>query len=407
MTPTEEIEKIALDPELSVPEKEARVIAFLTQHGAGSASVAATCLTETSDKRVSEFVASYLELIPDAREDKVRAAERLRHAGAPAQSAARLVPWLPDSLVDAFIRDYLADPAPDSPLEPVLLAIGIHYPDRLRPHAERIDSPFIRRTLLSGAPDDLANALLERWHSDGDIDDLHTLALIRTPHAAELIASVRDEVDDPEDWEWLMPLAGRLPDSGKPSGLFPSFMGFVAEKDASRHMMGGSYTGDVPLCADCRAPAERVLTLSADDLADNVTKDPSFFWFSCDCDEVDIITARFDGEGNTHVYFGPQGPAGKESRVVPGERSMVLEPHPNQIGVSLMAISGRSQHQVGGLPRWPSPDLHPICPECGNFMPFLAAIDSGPTPFGAMGFEGHLFGFWCDGCSVSTTQIQE
>jgi hypothetical protein len=41
------------------------------------------------------------------------------------------------------------------------------------------------------------------------------LALIRIGHAADLIASVRDDVADPEDWEWLMPLAGRLPVSGR------------------------------------------------------------------------------------------------------------------------------------------------------------------------------------------------
>jgi hypothetical protein len=44
------------------------------------------------------------------------------------------------------------------------------------------------------------------------------LALIRTDHAADLIASVRGDVADPEDWEWLTPLAGRLRDSGRSAG---------------------------------------------------------------------------------------------------------------------------------------------------------------------------------------------
>ncbi|MFE6036921.1 hypothetical protein [Streptomyces sp. NPDC056452] len=406
MTPTEVIERIVLDPDLSVPEKDERIIAFLAQSVGKGVAAAVQCLSETSDKRVSEFVAAYLEMIPGARPEKKRVAERLRGAGPLAQSAARLVPWLPGSLVDAFIQDYLAAPDPDSPLGSVLLAIGIYYPESLRPHADRIDSPFIRRSLLSGAPDSLADALLGQWQQDRDIDELHSLALIRTRHAADLIESVRDDIDDPEDWEWLMPLAGRLPDSGEDSGFRPSFMGFVADEGESSHVMGGTYPGDVPLCADCRAPAERVLTLSANALPHNLSQDPTFFWFSCDCEEVDRIVVRFNPDG-TKVYFGPQGPAGKGSRIIPGKRSMVLETHPNQAGVSLMAIAGRSQHQVGGLPRWPSPELHPICPECGNFMPFLAAIDSGPTPYGPMGFEGLLFGFWCDGCSVSTTQIQE
>ncbi|MER7014509.1 hypothetical protein ABT324_24045 [Saccharopolyspora sp. NPDC000359] len=106
------------------------------------------------------------------------------------------------------------------------------------------------------------------------------------------------------------------------------------------------------------------------------------------------------------VYFGPQGPGGGDRRIIPGECSLVLEAQPNQFGPSLPAVAGRSRHQVGGLPQWPSPELHPICPGCGNSMPFLVAIDSGPTPFGAMGFEPLLFGFWCDPCAVSATQVQ-
>ena len=405
LTPTDEIEKIVLDSRLSVPEKDERVIAFLEQCGAQGVATAVECLMETSDVRVSEFVASYLEMIPGAREEKTRAAERLRGAGPLAQSAARLVPWLPESVLEGFVQDYLAAPDPDSPQASVLFSIGIHYPGLLRPHADRIESPFIQRSLLSGAPDELADGLLKIWREQQDLDDLHSLALIRTRHASDLISSLRDDVDDPEDWEWLMPLAGHLPDSGKSSVFRPSFMGFVADEGMSDHVMGGQYLGDVPLCADCRAPAERVLTLSCDALPHAVSQDPSFFWFSCDCAEVDRIAVQFTPRG-TKVYLGPQGIAGEESRIVPGERSLVLEPHPNQTGVSLMAIAGRSQHQVGGLPRWPSPELHPICPGCGNFMPFLAAVDSGPTPFGSMGFDGLLFGFWCDDCSVSTTQIQ-
>ncbi|MFE4372631.1 hypothetical protein ACFRMN_31240 [Streptomyces sp. NPDC056835] len=406
MTPTEIIEKIALDAGLSVPEKRERIIAFLTHSGDRGVPAALECLSETTDNRVSEFVAAYLQMIPGAQEEKTRAAERLRGAGPLAQSAARLVPWLPTSVIDAFIQDYLADPAPDSPLESVLLSIGVYFPERLRPHADRIENPFVRRTLLSGAPDSFADALLGRWRQNRDIDDLHSLALVRTQHAADHIDSLRDDVDDPEDWEWLMPLVGRLPDSGKNSGSSPSFMGFIADEGESDHVMGGTYAEDVPLCASCHTPAERILTLSSKSLPYKLSQDPTFFWFSCDCGEVDRIVARFTADG-TRVYFGQQGVSAERSRIVPGKRSLVLEPHPIQPGTSLPAIPGRSQHQVGGLPRWPSPELHPICPGCGNFMPFLAAIDSGPTPFGPMGFEGLLFGFWCDDCFVSTTQIQE
>jgi hypothetical protein len=403
------IEELVFDEELTVAEKEERVTALLTRAGTEGIAAAVTCLMETSDSRVAEFVAAYLEMIPGAHEEKTAVAERLRVAGPLARSAARLVPWLPGTTLDAFVRDYLAAPGPDSPYFDVLFNIGIYFPERLRHCADRIDSPSIEQSLLSGAPDDLADALLAKWRTDGDLDHLSALALIRTGHAAKLVASVRDEVPDPEDWEWLMPLAGRLPDTGRESGFHPAFMGFVADRGASRHVMGGAYPYQVPLCAACEAPAERVLTLSAGDLPHNLSHDPSFFWFSCDCDEVDVITVRLAGQ-DTMVYFNPQGSASREPRLIPGERSMVLEPHPNQTGVSGVAIPGsvsrNAHHQVGGLPRWPSPDLHPICPECGNFMPFLTAVDSGPTPFGPVRFPWLLFGFWCDGCAVSTTCAQ-
>ncbi|MGN9846559.1 hypothetical protein ACTMTI_51485 [Nonomuraea sp. H19] len=403
------IEEIVFDEELSVAAKGERVTALLALAGTEGIAAAITCLMETSDSRVAEHVAAYLEMIPGAQAEKTRAAERLRRTVPLARSAARLVPWLPAATLDAFIQDYLAVPYPDSPYSAVLFNIGIYFPERLRHCADRIDSPSIKQSLLSGAADDLADALLAEWKNDGDLDHLWALALIRTEHAAELIASVRDEVPNPEDWEWLMPLAGRLPDTGKAAGFHPAFMGFVADKGASNHIMGGTYSHQVPLCAECGAPAERVLTLSAGDLPHNLSHDPSFFWFSCDCDEVDVITVRFTGQG-TKVYFNPQGPASREPRLIPGERSMVLEPHPNQTGVSKTAIPGsvtrNSHHQVGGLPRWPTPETHPICPECGNFMPFLAAVDSGPTPFGPVQFPWLLFGFWCDGCAVSTTRTQ-
>lgn len=70
---------------------------------------------ETSDGEVAEFVAACLELVPGAHEEKTRAAERLRGVG--------------------------------------------HSPGH---HADRIDDPVILRSLLSGAPDVLADSLWTR-----------------------------------------------------------------------------------------------------------------------------------------------------------------------------------------------------------------------------------------------------
>ncbi|WP_407550335.1 hypothetical protein QOM21_14625 [Streptomyces sp. Pv4-95] len=404
MTTSERVEEIAFDSSLSVSERSQRITETFSEQGAEGPDLAVSCLLKTTDEAIAEYAAAYLELVPGNSEAKTRAAERLRGAGALASSAARLVPWLPESLIDAFIDDFLSSPGEDSPLSSVIFSIGVYHPDLLRPHAGLL-GPTVRPSLLSGAPDTQADALLNDWHRTGDGDNLQALALIRTPHAADLIASVRAELDSFDDWEWLMPLAGRLPDTGSESGFTPSFMGFVTARGESPHVMGGRYAQDVPLCVQCNAPADRVLTLSARDMPQTLSRDPSFFWFSCDCDEVDILTVRFTDDA-TYAYFQPQGPAAESSRVVPGERSMTLERHPNQTGVSRPAVAGLARHQVGGLPRWPSPETHPYCPECGNFMPFLAAVDSGPTPFGPMSFPGSLFGFWCDHCSVSTTRSQ-
>lgn len=404
MTTMERVEEIAFNPSLSVDEKSQRITELFSGQGAQGPDRAVSCLLKTTDEAVAEYVATYLELVPGNSEAKTRAAERLRGAGALVRSAARLVPWFPESLIDAFVNDFLSSPDANSPLSSVIFSIGVYRPDRLRPHAERLDTT-VRPSLLSGAADTQADALLKDWHQTRDLDNLHALALVRTPHAAELIASVRDELDSFDDWEWLMPLAGRLPDTGDKSGFPPAFMGFVTDRGESPHVMGGRYAQDVPLCVRCNAPADRVLTLSARDMPQTLSRDPSFFWFSCDCDEVDILTVRFTDDA-THAYFQPQGPPGETSNVVPGERSMTLERHPNQTGVSRPAVTGLARHQVGGLPRWPSPETHPYCPECGSFMPFLAAVDSGPTPFGQMSFPGALFGFWCDHCSVSSTRTQ-
>ncbi|AJT69820.1 hypothetical protein T261_8225 [Streptomyces lydicus] len=405
MTPTERVEEIAFAPELSVADKAQSIIEYFSAQGDRGAENAGAFLMETTDEAVAEYVAEYLELVPDARQVKVRAAERLRAAGPVVRSAARLVPWFPESLTDAFIEDYLASPDPDSPLASVIFNIAVYHPDRLRPYEDRLGTSLYRESLLSGAPDERADSLLRDWREAHDRAGLLSLALIRTPYAADLITSVRDEVDTYEEWEWLMPLAGRMSDSGAVAGFRPAFMGFVTDRGESPHVMGGQYEQDVPLCARCNAPADRVLTLSVSDLPYEFSSDPSFFWFSCDCDEVDILYVQFTADG-TRAFYQPQGPSAETSRVVPGELSMALETHPNQTGVSRAAITGRSRHQVGGLPRWPSPETHPLCPGCGNFMPFLVAVDSGLTPFGPMGFGGSLFGFWCDRCSMSATRSQ-
>jgi hypothetical protein len=52
-----------------VAENNDRIAALLSRYGAG---VAVDCLLETQDRAIAEYVASYLEEIPDAHAEKTR-----------------------------------------------------------------------------------------------------------------------------------------------------------------------------------------------------------------------------------------------------------------------------------------------------------------------------------------------
>lgn len=411
MASEQDVSAIAMDSSIPDEEKKERIIGTLSRLPERGVPEAIHHLMVAQDGRVTEYAAIYLELIPDAHEEKTRAAEHLRDSGDLVRSAARLVRWLPGNLLDQFVADYAADPKPGSSLSSVLFCIAIYYPDRVRPIADLISSKLIRRSLLSGAPDELVDALLARWHDEDQWNDLDAVARIRTRRAVEAIQSVRDELEDRQDWEELIALAGRLPDSERSAGYHPSFMGFVTDAKASPHTMGGTFPGPVPICIECQAPAERVLTLAAGELPMELSCDPSFFWYSCDCSALEAVTVQIQDGGNLRTFYGPQEvpePSAEPTEtLIPGLRSLTLERHPNQTGESLRAYAGGSRHQVGGLPTWIEPEPHPYCPECRTAMPFLASLDSGPTPFGPMGFDGKLFGFWCDGCRISVTQQQE
>lgn len=370
------------------------------------ADVAARYLAETEDWLGARYVAKYLALIPGMAEEKTRAAEHLRGTQALTPAASWLVPWLSDDLLDGFITDYLtAIERGESPTDSVVYAIGLFHPQLVRPYAARLD-PHLLRALLSGAPDELADAFLEVWQKTHDVSQLEALALIRTDHARTLLRSAPVPAEGLGEWETLMELAGALPDSGRPSGFWPASMGFIADRQQSPHTVGGLFHGEVPICLECGTPAEQVLKLAADSLPFALKHDAVFFWYSCGCDSLDSTTLRLTPEG-THVYYGPSAPASDRTGMVPGEkRSLVLEHHPNQTGISDESTDESSQHQVGGLPHWITVDRHPRCPECGYYMPFLASVGGNLTPFGSLGFAGTLYCFWCDNCCVSSTKYQ-
>ncbi|MER5982993.1 hypothetical protein [Streptomyces sp. NPDC001787] len=404
-----EAEEIVFDKKLSGIAKRERIFALLSQKPDHGVAAAVDFLLKTQDANTATYLAQYLELIPGAWEAKTRAAERLRVEEGLAEAVTWLVAWLPGTLLDGLISDFVSQADQDSPLIDVLFNIGVYAPERLRPYADRIENEDVQRSLLSGAPDELADAFAEKWRTEGDLSLLEALALIRTEYAVELVLSARESVDEHSEWEMLCQLAGHLPDTGREAGHRPAHMGFITGQGMGNNIVGGRVEGDVPLCLECASPAERLLRVSAADSPFDLKNDASFFWYSCGCEALDSTTVRISEDGQTvlKVYYGPKGPAGKAVRLVPGgEQSLTLEVHRNQTGVSVEAVPGESLHQVGGLPRWVETEQHPRCPECHDAMPFLASVSSGPTLFGNMGFEGILYGFWCDGCRVSSTKFQ-
>ncbi|OEV03092.1 hypothetical protein [Streptomyces oceani] len=368
-------------------------------------------LSESHNTGVRDYLTQYLELLPGARETKTQAARRLRHEPEGCGSAARLVPWLPEDLVRGFVEDYLELSGPGDDLLSVLYYIGLHFPELLRPVADRVDDGFTRGTLLSGAGDHVADRLLGTWRERRDQTALRDLAYLRTDRAREHVRSLRSEIEDPAEWETLLELAGELPDTGEPAGYRPTFRGFLVEAGASPHVVGSNTTSIVPSCRACQEPTTPLLRLSAASLPYELSADPEFFWYSCDCEsscsgDVSSLTARVGPDG-PHSFEGPLRAADPEIRVTPGgELSMLLEELPNQIGESVPGAPGYTGHRVGGPPHWSEPGRHPTCPECAKVMPHLATMDSGRTPYGELTYDELLLCFWCDGCYVSSTVAQ-
>ncbi|MDL4776178.1 hypothetical protein [Actinomadura xylanilytica] len=399
------VQDLVDDASLDVPETSERITELLAARTGRGLADAVEILMETADERTASYASTHLALMPGAHAEKTRVAERLRGAGPLARDAGVLVPWLPGGLLDAFVADSLSEPVRGTPLASVVFEIAAYQPARLRPFADRFEEDgAIRAGLLSGAPDALVDGLVERWRS-GEDGTLESIALVRTDHAVRTLISLREELEKIEGeaaWETFATLAGLLPDTLEPAGYRPAFMGLVVDRGESAHVMGGGFPGEVPACGTCRAPAERVLTLAARLLPFGLSADPSFFLLACGCGEPDVPMARIGLDGAVEeVLGGPSAPAA-QGRVVPGARALALEPHPNQDGVSMMALGGHSNHHVGGLPRETEHELrYPACAACGTCMRYVTSIDGGFTPFGRMGLRGTVHGFWCDDCRVS------
>lgn len=402
---TTQIDDIMADPDLNGRAKRGRIFDYLAAQPDRGVRIATETLLGTEDRAVAEYVAQYLEIVPGAAEEKTLAAERLRGHPELVRSAARLVPWLPDDSLDRFVADYLAIGDPKAQLSSVIYSMAVHTPERLRPFQDQIKADHVLLALVAGSPDETVDELTTAWRSDGDLELLFELALVRTDYALTRVRSLREELEQ-SLWEMLVELAGGLPHQEGRSSYQPVFSGFVAAAGDSPHLVGGSAVGEVPICPICSAPTAPLLELKADALPYELAHDPVFYWYSCECDEMDSTTVRVGPDG-LKVYYGPSGPADPDTRLAGGGRSLVLEPARNQRGTSARATVEQTGHQVGGLPRWSEADNHPRCPECAQAMPFIAFLTSKLGPFGQLDLGGIVYCFWCDDCQVSSTKVQD
>jgi hypothetical protein len=229
----------------------------------------------------------------------------------------------------------------------------------------------------------------------------HTATAAETLFALGLLVPEADQ----ELWTTAIENAGLLPDGQTQSVHRPAFQGFIVERNRSPHFMGGFVTGTVPSCPQCSMPAARVLTLQSASLPYDFRSDPSFYWFACDHSTLSYINVQIRADG-LKVLLGSESSQGSATTLIPGERSLLLINHPNQTGISVDISAGFGRHQVGGFPPSIRMESFPVCLLCQKPMLFLAAIDSGMTPFGRLNFEGILYGFWCNDCATSTTYNQ-
>lgn len=61
---------------------------------------------------------------------------------------------------------------------------------------------------------------------------------------------------------------------------------------------------------------------------------------------------------------------------------------------------------LGGEPNWIQQDETPVCPPCGEKMDFVIKLPGEAEEFPLVEFQGVVYGFWCPGCRVTSTQFQ-
>lgn len=405
---TDNITKILNNSSLSVDEKvekTAEVLSALPDRGVAEA-VELILNTDTPAK--ATYPVNYLALLPNLQQEKKQVVEHIINNKKELLIAAtNLVKDLPDDVINKLINEYFQDPE-SSDLYNIIFEVAQFFSEKLHPFASQIEDESLLELILPGGSDSWVDDLVNKYHEDQDPEHLKALAWFRTDKALDALITLLKTVSEENlaDVYAYIESSGVFPDSRLASVYFKNYRGYVVSRDESPHHMGGSFPHPVPKCPVTDTPANRILTLDRSQLDLDLESgyNPSFFWYESgyppDCIYVQFTENRIKGL-MTPMTHGEVG-----TDLIPGELALKLEEYPLKHGRGGTATPGFSNHQVGGYPSWIRFERFPRCPVCSSGMKFLASIDSGMTPFGKLGFDGILYGFWCDSCAVSCTYKQ-
>ncbi len=393
---------------LTVDEKVEKITEFFVSLPDKGAEEAVQLILNADDYIAATYAANYLALLPNLQKEKTQVFKHiLNHDKISASSATNLVKAMPDDVVNQLINKYFQNPE-DSDFYNIIYEVAQWFPEKLHSFASQIEDSILKNLIFPGLPDNCVEDLVKKYREEEDWEYLETLAYIRTDKALDALITLSKTVpkEDLEDIYAYIESSGVSPETRKTSLYWKNYRGYVVSREDSPHHMGGYFPHPVPKCPVTDMPANRILTLDSSqlDLGLESPYNPSFFWYESGY-SPGYIYVQFTEDG-TKGLITPMTDGEVGTDLIPGELALKLEEYPIKYGRAGEAIPGFSHHQVGGYPNWIRWERFPCCPICSNRMKFLVSIDSGMTPFGKMGFDGILYGFWCDPCSVSCTYHQ-
>jgi len=386
-------------------EKTTKALSALPNRGVAEAL---ELMLNIEDSAKATYPANYLALLPNIEQEKKQVVEQIiNNKKSLLIAVTNLVKDLPDNTINQLITEYFQNPE-SSDLYNIIFEVAQWFPQKLHPFVSKINDEYLEELILPGGADSWVDDLVSKYRQNQDAENLKALAFIRTDKALDALITLSKSIpeEDLEDIYAYIESSGVFPETRKASLYWKNYRGYVVSKDESPHRMGGHFPHPVPKCPVTDTPANRILTLDTSqlDLGLESPYNPSFFWYESGY-SPGCIYVQFTEEGIKGLIT-PMTDGEVGTDLIPGELALKLEEYSLKYGRGGMAIPGFSNHQVGGYPNWIKFERFPCCPVCGKRMKFLVSIDSGMTPFGKLGFNGILYGFWCDSCAVSCTYQQ-